>query len=123
MRTFRDILVWEKSHQFALQVYRFTQSFPKSELYGITQQIRRSSASVPTNIAEGCGRHGDRDFVRFLDIALGSANEADYQLLLSQDLGYLKEKDYRDSHGKITEIQKMLVSFIKKIRAADSGSP
>jgi four helix bundle protein len=117
MRTFRDIQVWEKAHRFTLEVYRMTRNFPKSEVYGLSQQLRRSAASIPTNIAEGCGRRGNPEFAQFLQIALGSANEADYQLLLSHELGYLTGQDHLQSREYITEIQKMLVAFIKKVRA------
>ncbi|HRJ76165.1 MAG TPA: four helix bundle protein, partial [Anaerolineales bacterium] len=82
MKDFRQLKVWEKSHQLALAVYKVTKSFPKEELYGLTTQIRRASMSIPTNIAEGCGRNTDADFARFLQIAMGSASETEYQLIL-----------------------------------------
>jgi four helix bundle protein len=97
-------------------VYTVTQNFPRTEAYGLTSQIRRASASIPTNIAEGCGRSGNAEFVHFLQIAMGSANEVDYQLLLSKDLGYLNAAEFENLSRSITEIQRMLASFIRKAR-------
>jgi four helix bundle protein len=85
MKDFRQLKVWEKAHQLALEVYNATKGFPKEELYGLTSQIRRSSMSIPTNIAEGCGRNTDADFARFLQMAMGSASETEYQLILARD--------------------------------------
>jgi four helix bundle protein len=86
MKDFRQLKVWAKSHELALSIYRVTNDFPREERYGLTSQIRRSTTSIPTNIAEGCGRNTDADFARFLQMAMGSANETEYQLLLSHDL-------------------------------------
>jgi len=83
MKDFRELKVWEKAHQLTLEVYKATTIFPKDELYGLTSQIRRACASIPANIAEGCGRRGDAEFARFLGIAMGSASELDYHLLLA----------------------------------------
>src|SRR5688500_19694656 len=85
MKDFRQLKVWEKAHQVALAIYKATKEFPKEELYGLTSQIRRASMSIPTNISEGCGRNTDAEFARFLQIAMGSASETEYQLLLSHD--------------------------------------
>ena len=89
MKDFRNLKVWEKSHQLALAVYKATSTFPRHELYGLTSQIRRACASIPANIAEGCGRSGDAELARFLQIAMGSASELEYHLLLARDLGFL----------------------------------
>ncbi len=86
MRDFHQLQVWEKSHRFALAVYQVSRAFPSSELYGLTSQIRRASLSIPSNIAEGCGRQGPPEFARFLHIAMGSASEVEYQLLFARDL-------------------------------------
>ena len=83
MKDFRQLKVWDKSHELALSIYRATKDFPKEELYGLTSQIRRASMSIPTNIAEGCGRNTDADFARFLQMAMGSASETEYHLLLA----------------------------------------
>jgi four helix bundle protein len=117
MKSFRELKVWEKSHNLTLAVYKATKKFPREELYGLTSQIRRSSASIPANIAEGCGRGGDAEFARFLQIAMGSASELEYYLLLARDLEFLKVSDYEQFARAVTEIKGMLTSFIKKLQA------
>lgn len=116
MKDFRQLKVWEKSHQLALAIYKATKEFPKEELYGLTSQIRRSSMSIPTNIAEGCGRNTDADFARFLQMAMGSASETEYQLLLSHDLGFLDKEQYDKLNIDVTEVKRMLASLLKTIR-------
>lgn len=116
MKDFRDLQVWEKAHALTLDVYKAIASFPREELYGITSQIRRSSASIPTNIAEGCGRSGDAELARFMQISMGSASELEYQLLLAHDLNYLDDEIYAELHEKVTEVKRMLTSFIKTLR-------
>jgi len=96
-------------------VYKFTMRFPKEELYGITGQIRRASVSIPTNIAEGCGRTGDNEFRRFLQIAMGSASELEYLLLLAAELRYIDESTFLQSQKEIVEIKQMLTALIKKL--------
>jgi len=108
--------VWQKSHQLTLQIYQHTRNFPNEELYGITSQIRRAS-SIPTNIAEGCWREGGRDFARFLQIAMGSATEVEYLILLCKDIQLLSPQIYEDLQIETTQIKKMLASFIKKLRS------
>ena len=117
MKDFRDLKVWEKSHHLALLVYKHTQSFPKQEMFGITSQMRRAAVSIPTNIAEGCGRAGNGDFARFLYIAMGSASELEYLLLISLDLGYLDRIDYKELDLAATEVKRMLASLISKVNA------
>ena len=117
MQNFRNLKVWEKSHKLTLQIYHVTQSFPKTELYGVTSQIRRASVSIPTNIAEGCGRNGGADFARFLQISMGSATEVEYLILLCRDIQLLSSEIYGKLQGEIIEIKKMLASFMKKLRA------
>ena len=101
MRDYKKYLVWEKSHQLTLDIYRNVISFPKEELFGLISQIKRSSSSIPTNIAEGCGRNSDKDFCRFLYIAFGSANELEYQIILSIDLDFIKMKMVKNSYFKL----------------------
>jgi four helix bundle protein len=115
MRDFHELKVWQKAHHFALNLYRHTQQFPAEERFGLTSQLRRAAVSVPSNIAEGCGREGDRDFARFLSIAGGSASEAEYQLLLARDLGYLPEERHRPLDAQINEVKRMLNSFIRTL--------
>ena len=117
MKDFRQLKVWEKAHQLALNVYKETKGFPKEELYGLTSQIRRASMSIPTNIAEGCGRNTDADFARFLQIAMGSASETEYQLLLAHDLEFLTNEQYQKLNADVTEVKRMLTSFIQTLRA------
>ena len=117
MKDFKELKVWEKAHQLTLSVYKATVDFPRDELYGLTSQIRRSSASIPANIAEGCGRKGDAELARFLQIAMGSASELEYHLLLASDLNLLNSSDYERLANDVTEVKRMLASFIKKLNA------
>jgi four helix bundle protein len=117
MKDFRQLKVWEKSHQLALAIYKATKEFPKEELYGVTSQIRRASMSIPTNIAEGCGRNTDADFARFLQMAMGSASETEYQLILARDLEFLPKDSYEKLHNDVEEVKRMLASLLKTIRA------
>ena len=116
MKDYREYIVWQKAHIFTMDVYKVTENFPRSEIYGLASQIRRAAASIPTNIAEGCGRNTDKDFARFLDIASGSASETDYHLLLSKDLKFIDAEHYKSLYEQLTEIRKMLSSLIGKIR-------
>src|SRR5271157_1239364 len=113
MRDFRQLEVWEVAHQLVLRVYKVTQEFPKHELYGLTSQMRRCSASIATNIAEGCGRTGNGDLHRFLSTAMGSAFELEYFLLLSQDLGLVVDS-YDELNTETRRVQRMLGSLIRK---------
>jgi len=108
--------VWEKSHELTLDVYRVTTRFPKEEIYGLTSQMRRSSASISANIAEGCGRDTDADFARFLQMAMGSASELEYHLLLARDLGVLKESTHSDLSIKTVTVKKLLTKLIQKLK-------
>ena len=117
MKDFRELKVWEKAHQLTLAVYRATIVFPKEELYGLTSQIRRACASIPANVAEGCGRGSDAEFARFLQIAMGSASELEYHLLLARDLNLLNSSDYNQLAREVTEVKRMLTSFTQKLTA------
>ncbi|HEY7404562.1 MAG TPA: four helix bundle protein [Candidatus Angelobacter sp.] len=94
MKDFRELKVWEKAHRLTLLAYKLTEGFPRHELFGLASQVRRCSSSIPANIAEGCGRLGNSEFHRFLQIACGSISELEYHFLLSRDLGFLTESDY-----------------------------
>ena len=115
MRDFRELQVWQKAHRFVLEVYKHTRSFPAEERFGLTSQLRRSAASCPSNIAEGCGHEGERELARFLGIAAGSASEAEYQLPLARDLTYLPDETHRELDAQVNEVKKMLNSFIGKL--------
>ena len=117
MRNFRELKVWEKGHHLALAAYRATAKFPKDELYGLTGQIRRACVSVPANIAEGCGRNGDAELARFLQIAMGSASELEYHILLANDLGLLTAAEHEQLTADTTEVKRMLTSFIQTLKA------
>ncbi len=116
MKDFKKLKVWEKSHHLALRVYGVTTKFPKEELYGLTSQMRRSSISIPTNIAEGCGRNRDTELNRFFEIAMGSASELEYLVLLARDLNFPGKEECKPLMNEITEIKRMLASFIQKLR-------
>ena len=116
MRDYKKYLVWQKSHQLTLEIYRLTRSFPKEEMFALTSQMKRSSSSIPTNIAEGCGRSSDKDFCRFLYISYGSANELEYQIILSIDLQFINSEDGENLLSQIEEIKKMLNGLIMKVR-------
>jgi len=116
MRDFRKYDVWKLSHEFVLEIYTVTNHFPKHEIYGITNQIRRAAASVPTNISEGCGRSSDAEFSRFIHIALGSATEVEYLIQLAYDLKYLEEKFYQDLTTKINLIKMKLYHLNKSLQ-------
>lgn len=116
MRDFRELQVWEKAHSLTLNMFKATASLPKEELYGLTSQIRRSSSSIPTNIAEGCGRNGDAELARFMSIGMGSASELEYQLLLAHDLNDIDQDTYTKLHEKVTEVKRMIAGFIKPLK-------
>src|SRR5215470_3502462 len=101
MKDFRNLLVWKKAHLMTLDAYKSTSTFPKTEQYGITSQIRRCAASIAANIAEGCGKRGNGEFHRFLDIASGSASELEYHFLLSHDLGLIDQMSYERLHTQV----------------------
>jgi len=117
LRDFRSLKVWRKAHDLTLAVYQATRRFPKEELFGLTSQIRRSCESIPANIAEGCGRDGGAELNRFLQIAMGSASELEYHLLLSQDLKLLSDLQHKHLSGDLIEVKRMLASLIQKLKA------
>ena len=117
MKDFRQLHVWEKAHKVTLVVYRLTSEFPFQERYGLTSQMRRASASIAANIAEGCGRNSDGDFHRFLAVAMGSAVELEYFMLLAHDLGFLDGSTYKAAERGVLEVQRMLGSLIRKVSA------
>jgi four helix bundle protein len=116
MEDFKNLKVWVKAHQLTLAIYQFTREFPREEIYGLTSQIRRASASIGANIAEGCGRRSDAEMRRFVQIARGSASELEYHLLLARDLQLLTDDEFKDSEAKIVEIQRMLTSLTQRLQ-------
>ena len=117
MQDFRKLLVWGKAHQLTLSLYQVTTTFPATERYGLTSQIRRASASICANLAEGRMRGTARDFARFTRIALGSASELEYHLLLASDLQFLTGDIYLGLHSSVVEIKKMLTSLGRRLMA------
>jgi four helix bundle protein len=117
MKDFRQLRVWEKSHELALAIYHITASFPREETYGLSSQIRRAASSIPSNIAEGCGRDGDAELARFCIIARGSASELEYQLLLGRDLNMIQPSAYETLSQQTVEIKRMLTVLAQKLTA------
>ena len=115
MKDFRQLTVWENAHGMTLILYKMTADFPKHELFGLTSQIRRCAASIPANIAEGCGRLGNSELHRFLQISCGSASELEYHLLLAKDLGYVEPTDYLPAQEKLLILKRRLVALTRKV--------
>src|SRR4051794_17865417 len=117
MQDFRNLKVWQKAHAVTLAIYRKTRNFPSDEKFGITSQLRRSSASIPANIVEGCARGDDVEFARFVNVAASSASETDYHLLLARDLQYLEESRYHELFDRISEVRRMLNTFERTLQS------
>lgn len=115
MRDFHQLKIWQRSHNLTLAIYKATNYFPREEIYGLTSQLRRAISSVSANICEGYGRKTNADFVRFLQISVGSASEVEYELLLARDLNYLIDDDYNKFNSEIIELRKMIINFINKL--------
>lgn len=117
IKTHKDLLVWKKSIDLVEQIYTFTKQFPKEELYGITNQMRRCAVSIPANIAEGSGRKNKAEFIQFLHIALGSASELETHLIISQRLGFLSSNSYDEIMNALNEIIKMICGLINSLNS------
>ncbi len=115
MRDYKRYDTWKIAHELVKEIYIISENFPKSELFGLTSQIRRASVSIPTNIAEGCGRSTDKEFARFLEISIGSTNETEYLLLLSCDLGFTTEENLQSLNPKLNLIRQKLIQLRKKL--------
>ncbi|WP_322971951.1 four helix bundle protein [Faecalibacter sp. LW9] len=115
MQDFRKIKVWSEAHQLTLKIYEITSDFPKSEMFNLTSQLRRACTSISNNIAEGSGRNSDKDFLRFLHIALGSTNETLYLLILSKDLKLITEVTFAELEDQVEKVKAMILAFIKTI--------
>jgi four helix bundle protein len=122
VRNYRDLKVWEKAHHLTITIYRASKSFPREELFGLTSQMRRSSMSIGANLAEGCGRRSDGEMCRFVQIALGSATELSYHLLLARDLNFLDEGSYERLHAETDEISRMLSSLSESVQIHTGSS-
>lgn len=115
MKSHKDSDVWKRSVQLVTTVYEITKSFPKDEVYGITNQIRRSSVSIPSNISEGAGRHHNKEFKQFLYVALGSLSELETQIIISENLDFLLDADSTRIQNELNEIRKMILGLIRYI--------
>lgn len=118
MRNYKELQVWERSHKLTLEVYRLTKYFPKEELFGLVSQMRRCAVSIPANIAEGCGKNSEKDLLRFLQISLGSLMELDYYIILAKDLEYISNDKSSQMSEELTQLRKMLITFMKKVGAS-----
>ncbi|MBB6003228.1 four helix bundle protein [Arcicella rosea] len=116
MQNYKDLKVWQKSHLKVLKVYQLTNNFPKNEIYGLVSQYRRSAVSVSANLVEGCGKFTSNDIANFFQVALGSLHETEYYNLLSRDLAYISEHDYKLMDEQLREIKAMLIALIKTVR-------
>ena len=116
LKSFKELIVWQKSIELAKEIFRITQLFPKSELYGITSQMRKCTVSIPSNIAEGYGRKSRGEYNQFLGIAYGSLLELETQLILSEQLEFAEKKEFSFSNNLLTEVSKMLVSMQLKLK-------
>jgi four helix bundle protein len=116
MRNYRDLVVWEKAHRLTLAVYKNTKAFPSDERFGLTSQMRRASASIAANLAEGCGRRSDGEMGRFIQIAMGSGAELSYHFLLARDLGMLEAELYKGLDSDLSAIMRMMSSLSQAMR-------
>jgi four helix bundle protein len=117
MQSFRNLKVWTKAHQLTLDVYKLSRRFPREELFGLTSQARRAAVSIGANIAEGCCRKGDCEMGRFLQIAVGSASELEYHLLVAYDLQLLDDATYKATDAQVIEVKRMLAGLISKLKS------
>jgi four helix bundle protein len=115
MKNYKNLTVWQDSHELVLSVYKETKTFPKEEVYGITSQLRRATASIPANIAEGSAKNSDKDFGRYLQIAMGSLNESEYFLFLSKELNYLEVENHNEIVKKLEVVKAKLINLQKKL--------
>ena len=116
MRDFHKLGIWQRSHQLTLDVYKVSQVFPKDELFGLTSQVRRAASSIPTNLAEGCGRASNKDYAHFLQIAIGSASEVEYELLLAHDLEYINDEAFNKLTSETIAIRKMIIKYQSELK-------
>jgi four helix bundle protein len=115
MRNYRDLDVWEKSHKLTLDLYKLSRAFPREELFGLTSQMRRAAVSIGANLAEGCGRRTGAELARFVRIAMGSASELDYHLLLCRDFEFISDEQYQRASRELTRVRKMLTGLLATV--------
>lgn len=117
MQNFQNLEIWQKAHRLSVSVYKLTSTFPNEEKFALTSQLKRSASSIAANIAEGCGRKTQNDFANFLHIALGSANETSYFLLLANEVGLLSDEHYEIYKNEIENIKAKLINLISKVKS------
>lgn len=117
MNSYKELIVWQKSIELVTEIYKLTEKFPKSELYGLTSQIRRASVSIPSNIAEGYTRKHRQEYIQFLRIAFGSGGELETQIIIAKNLNYASQKDFEEIEKLLDEIMKMLNKLISTLVA------
>lgn len=116
MKTFRDLLIWQKAMNLVTNTYQITQKFPKEELFGLTSQIRRSAISLPSNIAEGYGRDSNKEFLRFIKIVIGSLFEFQTQIEIAKNINYQNENEFKNLYEETRELEAMIISFSKRLK-------
>lgn len=116
MKDFKELEVWQRGHEMAIEIFGLTQGFPSEEKFGLISQMRRSSQSIPTNIAEGCGRNSKKELIRFCSIAMGSASELEYQLILSKDINLINKENYDETNEKLLVLKRKLNAYMKYLR-------
>lgn len=116
MRDFKNLEIWRAGHEFTLDIYRETRQLPQEEKFGLISQMRRSASSIPMNISEGCGRSGDVELKRFCEIAMGSASELEYQLILCEALEYISKEEYDALEGNLVSLKKRINAFITYLK-------
>lgn len=116
MKTFRDLLIWQKAMSLVTKTYQITQKFPKEELFGLTSQIRRSAISLPSNIAEGYGRDSNKEYLRFIKIVIGSLFEFQTQIEIAKNINYLNENEFKNLYEETRELEAMIISFSKRLK-------
>jgi four helix bundle protein len=115
VQDFRNLKVWQKAHALTLSVYQATAKFPGDERFGLTIQLRRTAASIPTSLADGCGRATDQEFWKMLSAATGGANQLEYQLLLARDLGYLADAEHTRLSAETIEVKRMIAGLVQSL--------
>lgn len=118
IKSYKDLIVWQKSFELSLLVYKLTKRFPKEELYALVSQIRRAAVSIPSNIAEGYSRQRKLEYIQFLQIAFASGAELETQLLIAKELRYLSDRDFTEVDSLLNEVMRMLNSLISKIKTS-----
>jgi len=116
MKTFRDLFIWQKAMTLVTNTYQISEKFPKEELFGLTSQIRRSAISIPSNIVEGYGRGSNKEFSRFINIAISSLFEFQTQIEIAKNINYLNEKEFKSIYEETRELEAMIISFSKKLK-------